>query len=102
MSKIAATIASAIEEQGAATSEISCNVQQAAGGTKAVSENIGAVAEAARHTGGAASEVLEAVTRLTQQSDVLRRQVDRFLGDRLIGLAFTALSGATDSRTKAT
>ena len=79
MSKIATTIASAIEEQGAATSEISRNVQQAAGGTKTVSDNIGGVADTARRTGGAASQVLEAATRLSEQSDALRHQVDRFL-----------------------
>ena len=79
MSKIATTIASAIEEQGAATSEISRNVQQAAGGTKTVSENIGGVADTAHRTGGAASQVLEAATRLSEQSDALRNQVDRFL-----------------------
>ena len=81
MSKIATTIASAIEEQGAATAEISRNVQQAAGGTKTVSENIGGVADTATRTGGAAGQVLEAATRLSQQSDALRRQVDRFLGE---------------------
>jgi methyl-accepting chemotaxis protein len=81
MSKIATTIASAIEEQGAATAEISRNVQQAAGGTKTVSENIGGVAETAQRTGGAAGRVLEAATRLSEQSDALRRQVDRFLSE---------------------
>jgi methyl-accepting chemotaxis protein len=81
LSKIATTIASAIEEQGAATAEISRNVQQAAGGTKTVSENIGGVAQTADRTGGAAGQVLEAATRLSEQSDALRRQVDRFLSE---------------------
>jgi soluble cytochrome b562 len=40
MSEIASTIASAVEEQGAATQEISRNVQQAAQGTMQVSSNI--------------------------------------------------------------
>ena len=40
MSEIASTIASAVEEQGAATQEISRNVQQAAQGTTQVSSNI--------------------------------------------------------------
>jgi methyl-accepting chemotaxis protein len=81
MSKIATTIASAVEEQGAATAEISRNVQQAAGGTKTVSDNIGGVAELATHTGEAAGQVLEAATRLSQQSEALRSQVDRFLSE---------------------
>ncbi len=40
MSEISSTIASAVEEQGAATREISRNVQQAAQGTMQVSNNI--------------------------------------------------------------
>src|SRR5207253_457131 len=42
MSEIASTIVSAVEEQGAATQEISRNVQQAAQGTHEVSSNIAA------------------------------------------------------------
>ena len=81
ISKIATTIAAAVEEQGAATSEISRNVQQAAAGTTGVSENIGGVSDTAARTGSAANEVLEAATRLSQQSDTLRQQIDRFLSD---------------------
>jgi len=81
ISKVATTIASAVEEQGAATSEISRNVQQAAGGTKTVSENISGVADTAQHTGAAATQVLEAATRLSQESEALRREVDRFLSE---------------------
>src|SRR5207253_6149568 len=40
MSEIASTIASAVQEQGMATQEISRNVQQAAHGTRQVSSNI--------------------------------------------------------------
>jgi methyl-accepting chemotaxis protein len=79
ISKIATTIASAIEQQGAATAEISRNVQQAASGTSALSANIGGVSETAERTGDAASHVLEAATRLSEQAGALRRQVDRFL-----------------------
>jgi methyl-accepting chemotaxis protein len=81
ISQIATTIASAVEEQGAATSEISRNVQQAATGTSAVSENIGGVSGTAGRTGDAASQVLKAASRLTEQADALRRQVDRFLDE---------------------
>jgi methyl-accepting chemotaxis protein len=41
MSEISSTIASAVEEQGTATQEISRNVQQAAQGTKQVTSNNG-------------------------------------------------------------
>ncbi len=40
MSEIATTIASAVEEQGAATREIARNVSEASGGTQEVSSNI--------------------------------------------------------------
>ncbi|WP_236025112.1 methyl-accepting chemotaxis protein [Arenibaculum pallidiluteum] len=79
INEIAATIASAVEEQTAATSEIARNVQQAAAGTAEVSSNIGQVTSAANQTGAAAREVLSAATGLAQQSDGLRRQVERFL-----------------------
>jgi methyl-accepting chemotaxis protein len=79
ISEIATAIASAIEEQGAATEEIARNVQQAAAGSREVSQNIAGVSEAAGQSGVASSEVLNAAEALTRQSDVLRTEVDRFL-----------------------
>ena len=58
INQIATTIASAVEEQGAATQEIARNVQQAAAGTTEVTSNISGVNAAARDTGTAASQVL--------------------------------------------
>jgi methyl-accepting chemotaxis protein len=55
MSEIASTIASAVEEQGVATQEISRNVQQAAQGTQQVSSNITDVQRGASETGSASS-----------------------------------------------
>ena len=60
MSEIASTIAAAVEEQGAATQEISRNVQQAAQGTQQVSSNITDVQRGASETGSASSQVLSA------------------------------------------
>lgn len=80
ISEIATTIASAIEQQGAATKEIARNVQQAAAGTQEVSANVGGVTEGAAATGAAASEVEAAAGNLSQQSQQLREQVDAFLG----------------------
>ncbi|ANW02496.1 methyl-accepting chemotaxis protein [Bradyrhizobium icense] len=79
ISEIATTIASAIEEQGAATQEIARNVQQAAAGTQEVSANVGGVTEGAAATGAAASQVETAAGNLSQQSQQLREQVDAFL-----------------------
>jgi methyl-accepting chemotaxis protein len=79
ISEISTAIASAVAQQGAATAEISRNVQQAASGTSSVSRNISGVASTAKGTGTAAHNVLAASTRLSEQADALRTQVDRFL-----------------------
>ena len=79
ISKIAAAMASAVEQQNAATQEIARNVQQAAVGTNEVSQNIGGVSTAAGETGAAASLVLEASSALAKHADELRSEVDRFL-----------------------
>ena len=52
-----------MEEQGAATQEISRNVQQAARGTQQVSNNIADVQRVAGETGAASSQVLSAAQR---------------------------------------
>ena len=78
VNEIATTIASAVEEQGVATQEIARNVQEAASGTGEVSANIGGVSQAAGETGAGANSVLTAVQELTQQADILQKEVDRF------------------------
>src|SRR6266581_3929678 len=72
ISQIATTIASAIEEQGAATKEIARNVQQAAQGTHEVASNITGVTRAASETGAGSSQVLGAANELSKQSETLR------------------------------
>jgi methyl-accepting chemotaxis protein len=79
MNEIATSIASAVEEQGAATAEIARGVQQAAAGTAEVNANIGAVHGAVAQAGSEAGGVLDAATRLTGESDRLRAQVEAFL-----------------------
>ncbi|MBC7580985.1 MAG: HAMP domain-containing protein [Tardiphaga sp.] len=79
MSEIASTIASAVEEQGAATQEISRNVQQAARGTTQVSSNIGEVQRGASETGSASTQVLSAAQSLSLDSQRLKAEVGRFL-----------------------
>ena len=80
MSEIATTIAVAVEQQGAATSEIARNVQHASHGTREVSHNIGGVTEAASSTGAMAGETLGAARDLAEQSSRLRSEVDGFIG----------------------
>ena len=76
---IAASISAAVEEQGAATGEISANVQQAAQGTQNVDDSIAEVSRGANETGSAAGEVLTASQALSTQSAALRGEVERFL-----------------------
>jgi methyl-accepting chemotaxis protein len=79
MSEIASTIAAAVEEQGAATQEISRNVQQAAQGTQQVSSNITDVQRGASETGSASSQVLSAAQSLSGDSNRLKLEVGKFL-----------------------
>ena len=81
VNEIAAAIAAAVEEQGAATREIARNVQQASQGTNEVSRHISGVSQAAGQTGAAAGEVLDSAQMLARLSDDLKRDVDRFVGD---------------------
>ena len=79
VNETATIIASAVEEQNAATQEIARNVQQAANGTQEVSANIAGVSQAAQETGSAAGRVLGAAEEVSQSGEALRRQVAAFL-----------------------
>jgi methyl-accepting chemotaxis protein len=79
MSEISSTIAAAVEEQGAATQEISRNIQQAAEGTSQVSSNITDVQRGASETGSASSQVLSAAQSLSVESNRLKLEVGKFL-----------------------
>jgi methyl-accepting chemotaxis protein len=68
-----------MEEQGAATAEISRNVQEAARGTEAVTGTIGEVRQGAGETGAAAAQVLSAAQELARHSASLGHEVDAFL-----------------------
>jgi methyl-accepting chemotaxis protein len=79
MNHIAATIAAAVEEQGSATEEIARNVDQAAQGTGEVTRSITKVNQVATASSESAGNVLSAATKLSQQSDRLRKEVTGFL-----------------------
>lgn len=76
---ISSSIAAAVEQQSAATVEISRNVQEAAVGTKEVSSNIGAVTIAAGETGQIAGNVLQAASLLQDESRRLKSEVEGFI-----------------------
>lgn len=75
----ATTIAGAVEEQTAATTEISRSVTEASKGTLEVSNNIESVSQAAEETGQAANEILTASDGLTKESAKLDEVTDEFL-----------------------
>ena len=77
--EIASAIASAVEEQDAATQEISRNVQQASAGTQEVSNAIVQVSQAASEGGSAAGQVLSSAQELSQSSVKLRSEMESFL-----------------------
>ncbi|MFZ2155326.1 MAG: HAMP domain-containing methyl-accepting chemotaxis protein [Bradyrhizobium sp.] len=79
ISEISSTIASAVEEQGAATQEVARNVQQAAQGTQQVASNITDVQRGASETGSASSQVLTSAQSLSSESGRLKREVGKFL-----------------------
>ncbi|WP_289015723.1 globin-coupled sensor protein [uncultured Methylobacterium sp.] len=68
LDKVAATMAAAIAQQGAATQEIAGNVAQAAAGTQQVAVSIDGVSAAARTAGGAAGELLVVARSLSEQA----------------------------------
>jgi len=79
INEIASAIAAAVEQQGAATRDISDNVQHAAGGTDRIVHAIGDVTRAAGETGAAAGEVRSTAASLAQDAERLRRSVADFI-----------------------
>jgi len=79
INEISTAIASAVEEQNAATQEISRNVQEASTGTSEVSSNIINVRHAAATTGKSATIVLDASSTLSDESGKLKEKLAAFL-----------------------
>ncbi|MFY8106129.1 MAG: methyl-accepting chemotaxis protein [Elstera sp.] len=79
ISDITAAVAAAVEQQGAATREITRNVQQAADGSRLVSDNITAVRSTAEATGASAAEVLTVAGDLSHQAAFLQSAVQSFV-----------------------
>jgi methyl-accepting chemotaxis protein len=79
VNQISGTIAASMEHQGAATQQITRNVQEAAGSARHVSENINGVSAAVAATGQAASDLLIEADRLARQAKTLQVEVGEFL-----------------------
>jgi len=83
--EISINIASAIEEQGAATREIASNTHRAALGTEQVTTNIAGVNTAARQTGEASNKLMELSTDLSSQASELQEEVSTFVSQLRAG-----------------
>ncbi len=79
MSAIFTAIAGAVEEQAAATNGIARNIQEAAVGTRSVSNAIGIVSNAVLRTGSSSRQVLGAANELGREAQALKAEVERFL-----------------------
>jgi methyl-accepting chemotaxis protein len=75
---ISATIATAVEQQSATTSEMSRNVSEAAKGSGEVAKSIVGMAHAAHNTSSGTANLIEAAKQLTELSHKLRTLVDQF------------------------
>ncbi|WP_372004693.1 methyl-accepting chemotaxis protein [Tistrella mobilis] len=74
-------VASAVEEQVAATAEIARNTQQASSGTSEVLHSITGIADAAGRTGQAAEEMNAASGALAERTRELKRVVDQYVAE---------------------
>ena len=79
--KIAATIAAAVEEQSVATDDISRNAAEASSGTLEVSSNIAGVGVAADQTRRATHVVSASAATLAEQSRSMQQAVAGFLSE---------------------
>lgn len=79
INEYANAVAAAVEQQGAATSEIARNVQKAAEGTQTVSSNVAALTGSSSHLSEEAKRLLDLSNRLQASADQLRGEVRGFL-----------------------
>lgn len=79
ISRIAGAIFEAVDQQNAATREVTSGIQVAAAGSSNVAANIVKVSKGAEDTGHAAAEVHASAGSLSAENQQLRTQVDHFL-----------------------
>jgi methyl-accepting chemotaxis protein len=79
INEIAATIASAVQEQAAVTAEISRSVGQTASETASLSSSLGQLLKAADDTSTSSEVVVMSASGLSDQARTLKVQVDEFV-----------------------
>jgi methyl-accepting chemotaxis protein len=80
INRYTSSVAASIEQQSAATGQISVNVTNAAEGTDVVASALGKVTEAATHTHSSARTMLDGSQAVEAAVAELRTEVERFLG----------------------
>ncbi len=83
--EISTAITAAMEEQSSATQEIAISVDQATVGTQQVNDNIASVSQASQEAGAASGEVMTAAGELSQQAELLKGEVDKFITQVRVG-----------------
>ncbi len=81
LNEISVAIAGAMEEQSAATQEISRNSIEAANGTQSAGTNVEKVSTIAQDTGTAAEQVNSSASSLKEQAETLQMEVASFLNE---------------------
>lgn len=76
---ITVSISSGMEQQGLATRNIAKNMLQAVNHANKVEENVTKVSEVSKQTGSAAHEMLDICLELSQQSEKLNQEVEKFI-----------------------
>ncbi|MBL8640696.1 MAG: MCP four helix bundle domain-containing protein [Alphaproteobacteria bacterium] len=79
ISETSSSIAAAIEEQAAATSEITRNVNEASNASIEVDQNIAGVSQSTASTGTAASQLSGAAEELSKQAEILKQEFDTYI-----------------------
>jgi PAS domain S-box-containing protein len=80
ISRYTSSVAASVEQQGAATNQISFNVTNAAQGTDVVADVLGKVANAATQTRASAHNMLDVSRAVESAISDLRKEVEQFLG----------------------
>lgn len=78
---MSASVAAAVEQQGAATQEIASNTVMAAERANEVSDNVYGVGEAAEHTGAASAQLLSLSNILNEQAEALQSEIEALIDD---------------------
>jgi methyl-accepting chemotaxis protein len=79
INRYTSAVAASVEQQSAATGQISSNVANAAQGTGVVVSVLGKVSDAAAHTRSSAHSMLDGSQAVDSALSELRREVENFL-----------------------